>query len=102
MKDSPVGLQDSPAGLIDELDKTARDHPWCVILYNDDVHAFDLVVYQVQKATGASLQAAFEITLEAQTLGRAVCFRGSLADCERTAQVLKDIQLQVEITHAAA
>ena len=91
--------RESPAvvALIEEEEETARALPWCVILYNDEVHSFDQVIHQVQKATGVSLKAAFEITLEAHTLGRAVCFRGSLTDCERVARILREISLHVEI-----
>lgn len=82
---------------IEEEEKVARGSPWCVILYNDDFHTFDEVILQVQKATGVDLRTAFEITLEAHTLGRAVCFKGPLNDCERVAGILKQIQLRVEI-----
>ncbi len=83
--------------LIEEEDKTAKGSPWCVILFNDEVHSFDEVILQVQKATGVSLKTAFEIALEAHTLGRAVCFSGSLPDCERVAGILRQIDLHVEI-----
>jgi len=82
---------------VEEEKETERGLPWCVILYNDDVHTFDEVILQVQKATGVSLRTAFEITLEAHTMGRAVCFKGSLKDCERVAGILRQIQLHVEI-----
>jgi len=82
---------------IEETEETAKGLPWCVILYNDEAHSFDEVIHQVQKATGVSLKAAFEITLEAHTMGRAVCFRGSLPDCERVARILREINLHVEI-----
>ena len=83
--------------LIEEEDKTSKGSPWCVILYNDESHTFDEVIVQVQKATGVSLKTAFEITLEVHTLGRAVCFRGTLPNCERVAGILRQIDLHVEI-----
>jgi ATP-dependent Clp protease adapter protein ClpS len=85
---------------VEEEKETERGLPWYVILYNDDVHTFDEVILQVQKATGVSLRTAFEITLEAHTMGRAVCFRGSLQDCERVAAILRQIQLHVEINQS--
>jgi len=77
----------------------AAEHalPWDIILYNDDVHSFDEVILQVQKATGVSLQDAFEITMEVHTKGRAICFSGPFDDCERVAIVLREIHLTVEI-----
>ena len=97
MKD---GVQETPVGLIEEGDKIAQGTPWCVILYNDDIHTFEEVAYQVQKATGISLPAAFEVTLEVHTKGKAVCFKGTRADCDRVAGILREIQLQVEILAA--
>ena len=73
--------------------------PWNVILYNDDVHPFDQVILQVQKATGASLEKAVEITLEAHNKGRAICYSGTKEECTKVANILKEIRLHVEIDH---
>ena len=78
------------------------DHPWNVILYNDDVHSFEEVIFQIQKATGASLQNAIEITLEAHASGRAICYSGSLEECNKVANILKEISLHVEVDQPAA
>jgi ATP-dependent Clp protease adapter protein ClpS len=71
-----------------------------VILYNDDVHAFDDVVRQVQKATGAATDEAFAITLQAHETGRAVCYAGPREACETVAGILREIALHVEIDQA--
>jgi ATP-dependent Clp protease adaptor protein ClpS len=76
------------------------DQPWVVILYNDDIHSFDEVVFQVQKATGFELAAAVTITLAAHLDGRAITYDGTLQDCERVAGVLRQIRLQVETDRA--
>ena len=78
-------------------EKTQEDLPWNVILFNDDVHSFDEVVLQVQRATGASLDRAVAVTMEAHTRGRAVCYTGPLERCEHVAAVLRQINLTVEI-----
>lgn len=91
---------DKPDILIESSDETAAASPWSVILYNDEHHPIDAVILQVQKATGASLQAAFEITMTAHTKGRAVCFSGTMKECERVANILKEIDLIVEIEQA--
>jgi len=83
--------------LIEETEETTRSSLWCVILYNDNAHSFDEVILQVQKATRITLKDAFEITLEAHTMGKAVCFKGTRIDCEKVAGILRQIQLQVEI-----
>jgi len=82
-------------GIIDQLDEDL-DRPWVVILYNDDWHPYDAVVFQIQKATGYSLEKAVWITHEAHTTGRAIAYSGTLEKCECVANVLRAIQLQVE------
>jgi len=74
--------------------------PHRVILYNDDHHAFDVVVRQVQKATGVSTDEAFAITFCAHASGRAVCYAGAHAACEHVADILREIALQVEVDRA--
>lgn len=90
-------VQEIPTSVADEAEETERDLPWRVILYNDDVHGFDEVVRQVQKATGADLRSAFLVTLEAHQTGSAACFEGTLEECEKVAGILREIRLQVEI-----
>ncbi len=71
-----------------------------VILYNDDLHAFDDVVRQVQKATGVATEEAFAITLQAHETGRAVCYVGGADACAKVADILREIGLHVEIDKA--
>jgi len=77
--------------------KPRLDEPWQVILFNDDVHSFDEVILQVQKATGCPLLEATRITLEAHQNGKAVAYNGPFSACCRVAAVLREIQLIVEI-----
>lgn len=86
-------------GILEQLEERL-DSPWVVILYNDDWHPYDQVVFQIQKATGCTLEKAVWITHEAHTLGKAVAFTGTLEECERVATILRDIQLQVETDKA--
>jgi ATP-dependent Clp protease adapter protein ClpS len=71
-----------------------------VILFNDDVHAFDEVIAQVQKATGCSHGEAFQITYAAHTQGQAVAYIGERPACERVARILREIELRAEIEEA--
>ena len=73
-------------GILDQLDERV-DSPWITILYNDDWHPIDQVVFQVQKATGCTLEQAEWITMEAHVTGRAVAYTGTLEECERVAAV---------------
>ncbi len=70
--------------------------PYVVILYNDDHHDYEEVTLQLQKATGYQLEICETIMLEAHTRGRAIAFTGGQASCERAANVLRQIRLQVE------
>ena len=79
-----------------EEEETRQARPWVVILYNDDWHPYDQVVFQVQKATGCSLEEAEWITYEAHSQGRAIAYSGTQEECERVANILREIRLQVE------
>jgi ATP-dependent Clp protease adaptor protein ClpS len=74
--------------------------PWVVILFNDDYHAFDAVVAQVQKATGCSPGEAFQITYTAHTNGQAAAYVGEKPPCEQVAKILREIDLHVELEEA--
>lgn len=91
-------IQIAPS-ILDQLDE-AVDSPWVVILYNCDCHSYEEVIFQVQRATGCSLEKAVWITHEAHVTGRAITYSGTLEECERVARVLRDIQLQVETDKA--
>ena len=95
-------VQTTP-GIVEVVDEDVTPEvtgPWNVILYNDDWHSIDEVVFQVQKATGYSLERAVEVTLEAHHRGRAIAFTGAKEECKRVATVLREIRLQVEIDEA--
>ncbi len=49
---------------------------WKVVLLNDDVTPFDLVILGLQKACGLSEEVSEMIAVEAQTEGSAVARRG--------------------------
>src|SRR5579862_6356707 len=85
--------------VLPNLEEDAGDHddgPYVVILYNDDFHSMDEVVGQLMKATAYTLQRCMEIMIEAHTRGRAIAFTGSGSACDRAAQILRQIRLQVE------
>ena len=87
-----------------EEDQTAEikdtELPYIVILYDDDYHARDEVVLQLQKAAGYDEFTAASVMYEAHMHGRAVAFKGNGAECERVASVLRQIRLQVETDRA--
>ncbi|MBC7529786.1 MAG: ATP-dependent Clp protease adaptor ClpS [Chthonomonadaceae bacterium] len=81
---------------LDDERETEFADTYVVILYNDDYHDVDEVALQIQKATGYNKLKAVEIMLEAHLRGRAICYTGSEAECEKVAGVLRQIRLQVE------
>jgi ATP-dependent Clp protease adapter protein ClpS len=83
--------------LVDDDIGTRIGEPWKVVLYNDDIHTFDEVILQLQKAIGCSVQRAEQIAFEAHTKGKAVAFSGEFNECYRVMGVLREIQLVVEI-----
>jgi ATP-dependent Clp protease adaptor protein ClpS len=96
--DTDTIIEISP-GILDQLEEHV-DSPWVVILYNDDWHPMEQVIFQVQKATGCTLEKAIWITTEAHHTGRAIAYSGTLDECERVAGILRDIRLQVETDRA--
>lgn len=91
-------IEVSPS-ILDQLDDQFSA-PWVVILYNDDWHPMDQVVFQLQKATGCSLEQAHWIMLEAHMTGRAVAYTGAYEECNRVLAILLEIRLQVELDRA--
>ena len=81
---------------LEESEVIDNDGPYVVILYNDDHHDMLEVVSQLQKATGYNIERCATIMLEAHTRGRAIAYTGSQEDCEKAANVLRQIRLQVE------
>jgi len=86
--------------LDDVRDGSEIDGPWIVILYNCECHSFDDVIEILQKATGCSAEKGLAIALEVHTRGRAICFSGSKEECDRVADIISSIRLQVETDRA--
>lgn len=51
-----VSAQETPTSAVE------LGNPWQTVLFNDEVHSFDQVILQIQKATGYSLERAVNIT----------------------------------------
>jgi ATP-dependent Clp protease adaptor protein ClpS len=65
---------------------TETDRGWKVLLHNDDVTPFDVVIFALQKAAGLSLEVAEMVAQEAHHTGTAVVRRGlAQEDAERIA-----------------
>lgn len=77
--------------------KTEIGIPAKVVVYNDDWHTFDEVIYQIMKATKCDLATAEALTWEIHTKGKAVVFEGDLEEALYVQNVLEEIDLSVEV-----
>jgi ATP-dependent Clp protease adaptor protein ClpS len=105
---APIAISDSEATFLkasintktvekEAQGKTELGNPWQVVLFNDEVHSFDEVILQIQKATGYSLEKATELTFRVHRNGKAVILIGSKVECEKVAAVLGQIRLIVQV-----
>ena len=81
----------------EEETATRLDSPWRVILYNDEIHTFDEVIFQLIKATGCTVERAEALAWQVHTQGKANVFEGTFEECFRVQGVLREIQLVTEI-----
>ncbi len=77
--------------------ETELGNPWQVVLFNDDVHGFDEVILQIQKATGVSLPRAAELTLRVHENGKASIYYGTREACEKVDAILSAIKLLTRV-----
>ncbi|HVK37378.1 MAG TPA: ATP-dependent Clp protease adaptor ClpS [Candidatus Kapabacteria bacterium] len=71
--------------------------PARVILFNDDFHTFDEVIFQLMKATGCSLLDAEGLAFEVDASGQAYVFEGEMSRCLGVSSILEEIELNTEI-----
>ena len=85
----------------EERTPPGHDGPYVVILYNCDCHTFEDVIGQLQKAIGCTQEKGEAFAWEVHTTGRAVVYSGSDVECEKVANILRQIRLQVETDKSA-
>ena len=71
--------------------------PWQVILFNDEVHTFEEVIFQVMKATSCSIDDAERHAWRAHFQGKTQVYDGPMDSCLRVQGVLREIALLTEI-----
>ncbi len=81
----------------DVTDGTTTDSPAKVILFNDDVHSFEDVITQLQKAINCSREKGEALAWEVHTRGKACVFVGSMDECLRVSGILEEIALHTHI-----
>ena len=68
-----------------------------VVLFNDDVHTFDEVIFQIIKAIQCTRSKAEKHTWEVHTKGRSTIYAGTLPSCLKVSSILEEIDLKTEI-----
>lgn len=81
----------------DESEEKSLQEPWKCILFNDDFHTFDEVIYQIMLATGYEETKAESIAMKAHKFGKAIVYSGEAEECIRISAVLEEIYLLTEI-----
>lgn len=79
------------------IDSTGITFPARVILFNDDVHTFDEVAWQLVKAIKCTYDRGMEIAWEVHTKGKACVYEGDIAECLRVSSILEEIALHTQI-----
>lgn len=94
------GVEPAPPE-VEEVEETDdgsdTDDPWCVVLFNDEVHTFEEVIGQLMKATGCSRGKAEDLAWTVHNEGKATVYEGTFEECFEVQSVLKEIQLVTEI-----
>ncbi|TNJ40110.1 ATP-dependent Clp protease adaptor ClpS [Chlorobaculum thiosulfatiphilum] len=70
---------------------------WRVVLFNDDDHTFDEVIFQIIKAVRCPRAIAEKHTWEVHTKGRSIVYAGEMFNCIRVSAILEEIALKTEI-----
>ncbi|GEM_PF-491620 len=86
-----------PLEQVGEDEEVITQEPTKVILYNDDVHAFDEVITQIIKAIKCTSQHAESLAWDVHNNGKAVVYTGELVKCMEVSSVLEEIKLMTEI-----
>jgi len=71
--------------------------PFRVVLFNDEEHSFDEVIFQIIKAVRCSRAKAEALTMEVHNSGRSIVYTGPIEQCIRVSAVLEEIELRTEI-----
>jgi ATP-dependent Clp protease adapter protein ClpS len=70
---------------------------WRVVLFNDDHHTFDEVIFQIIKAVRCPRSIAEKHTWEVHTTGSSIVYAGEMSSCIRVSAILEEIALKTEI-----
>lgn len=69
-----------------------------LLLFNDDWHSFDEVIFQLVKALRCNTRYAHMLTTKVHFNGKATIFKGEIEQCLTIAMILEEIDLRTTIT----
>lgn len=75
--------------------KNESIYDYFVILFNDSIHEFSYVEDCLMKLCFKTKREAKKIAIEAHTNGKAICFQGSMEECETVAENMTNANLTV-------
>ncbi len=85
---------------LEEIEETVETQaPAKVILFNDEVHSFDEVIYQIIRAVRCDFEKAKALTHQVHNYGKAVVYGGELNKCIEVSSVLEEIELMTQIEY---
>lgn len=68
-----------------------------VVLFNDDWHSFDEVIFQLIKAIKCTFEQARDFAFEVHVKGKAIVFSGEMKACLKVTTILEEIALFTQI-----
>ncbi|GBF41684.1 ATP-dependent Clp protease adaptor protein [Leptospira ellinghausenii] len=75
--------------------KSESVYDYFVILFNDSIHEFSYVEDCLMKICFKTKRDAKKIAMEAHSKGKAICFQGSMEECETVAENMTTANLTV-------
>jgi len=91
-------VQQNPVARPEEaVEDTGTLDAYRVVLFNDDEHTFDEVIFQIIKAVRCTRATAEKHTWDVHNKGLAIVYSGDIANCLRVSAVLEEIALKTEI-----
>jgi len=71
---------------------------WIVTVFNNEQNTFDEVVDILIRATGCTAEEAEIETWEVDNLGKSVVHQSSQDECEKVAEIIREIGIRVEVS----
>lgn len=85
---------------LEDIEETVETKtPAKVILFNDDLHSFDEVIYQLIRAIRCDLEKAKALTYQVHNYGKAIVYSGEIVRCIEVSGILEEIELMTQVEY---